>query len=63
MQGAQKRISELEYRTIQITQSEKQIENRLVGGGGKEKKSSSGNCETISKDRMLLLLDLAKRGE
>lgn len=66
MEGAEKRISELENRTIQITQSEKQRENRLAGrgvAGGEEKKSSSGNCETIAKDQMLLLLDLGKRGE
>lgn len=42
MEGAEKRISELENRTIQITQSEKQRENRLAGrgvagGGGKKK--------------------------
>lgn len=36
MEEAEKRISELENRTIQITQSEKQRENSLVGKGEKK---------------------------
>lgn len=49
MEGTEDRISELEDRTMEITQSEQHIENRLIKNFLKRSRAS-GTCGVIIKD-------------
>ena len=54
-EGSEERLSELQDRTIEITQSEQQRENRL-----KKMNRASGICGTITKDLIFMSLESQK---
>lgn len=58
VQEIEERVSEPEYRVIEVTQSEQQRENRL-----KKINRAMGDCETFTKDLTFMSLEFGRRRE